>query len=238
MRTVPGPMTGRNRKTSEETGNEKPAKPRSKKPLIILAIVVVVARPSSVSSSGSRIAIRCPPTMRTPTAMWSPWRPRFPATWSHLWVDDNTPGQQGRPVAAHRSAGLPDGARQRAGAARARARRSSKRPEDALRIARVQYPAQLVSAEAQQRVGGGGISRRRRHPMRASTRSIGAPPRRRASTRSTSQQLSTAANLKSAQGAGRRREAGSRTDSAGGQCGGGASGAGAAGRSSIGAGRT
>jgi membrane fusion protein, multidrug efflux system len=185
----------RDKEHGDKEGEHKPAKPRSKKPLIILAIVVVVgaiigffvwfARRNLVSTDDAytdgNVVVMAPKVSGYVVA---------------LWVDDNTRVRKGDVLLRIDPRDYLT-ARDSASAQLALAKAQFKTAEDALRIAQVQYPAQLLSAEAQQESAAAAFAQAqasysRQHSVdrRATTQeSIDA---------ATSQQLSSEAGLKGA----------------------------------------
>ena len=169
--------------------------PRSKKPLIIVAIVVVVA------AIGAGIVWFAERNEVTTDDAYTDGDvvtmvPKVSGYVVALFVNDNSLVKKGDLLLRIDPRDyLTARAQAEAGLARAKAQLRS--AEDALSIARVQYPAQLISAEAQQQAAAASAalaqeSYRRQHEVdqRATTQqSIDA---------STSQQLSSTADLKSA----------------------------------------
>jgi membrane fusion protein (multidrug efflux system) len=135
--------------SGKDGGDEKPSAPRSKKPLIIIAIVVVVlgiigffvwfAYRNQVSTDDAYT------DGNTITMV-----PKVAGYVVNLYVDDNTHVRKGDLLLRiDQRDFLTAEAQARAQLALAQAQLSSAR--DALKVARVQYPAQLQSARAQQR---------------------------------------------------------------------------------------
>lgn len=179
----------------EEGGGEKPAKPRSKKPLIILAVVIVVgaiigffvwfARRNLVTTDDAytdgNVVVMAPKVSGYVVA---------------LRVDDNTRVRKGDLLLRIDPRDYLT-ARDNASAQLALAQAQLKTAQDALQIARVQYPAQLLSAEAQQESAAAAFAQAQASYSRQHTVD------RRATTQesidaATSQQLSSAAGLKGA----------------------------------------
>jgi membrane fusion protein, multidrug efflux system len=185
-----------NKESAHNNGEkEESKKPRSKKPLIILAIVVVVlaiigffvwfAHRNQVSTDDAY-------TDGNVVTMV----PKVAGYVVNLYVDDNSRVRKGDLLLRIDQRDYLT-ARAQAQAQLALAIAQHKSAEDALRVARVQYPAQLESARAQQQAAAAALAQAqssyaRQHEVdpRATTQeSIDA---------ATSQQLSSAANLKSA----------------------------------------
>jgi membrane fusion protein, multidrug efflux system len=178
-----------------DSNKEDPGKPRSKKPLIILAAVIVIlaiigffvwfAHRNQVSTDDAY-------TDGNVVTMV----PKVAGYVVNLDVDDNSRVRKGDLLLRiDRRDYLTAQAQAQAQLALAQAQYKSS--QDALRVARVQYPAQLDSARAQQQAAAAALAQAessyaRQHEVdrRATTQeSIDA---------ATSQQLSSAANLKSA----------------------------------------
>jgi membrane fusion protein, multidrug efflux system len=183
-------------KSGKSNQQEKPAKPRSKKPLIIILIVVVVlaivaffvwfAHRNEVSTDDAYT------DGNTVTMV-----PKVAGYVVDLYVDDNRHVRKGDLLLRiDQRDYLTSQAQARAQLALANAQLTT--AQEALRIARVQYPAQLQSAKAQQQAAAATLalaraSYERQHQVD-----------RRATTQenidsSTSQQQSSEANLKSAE---------------------------------------
>jgi membrane fusion protein (multidrug efflux system) len=182
---------------SEENDGDKgkPQKPRSKKPLIIVAIVVVVlaivgffvwfAHRNQVSTDDAY-------TDGNVVTMV----PKVSGYVIDLYVDDNRRVRKGDLLLRIDQRDYLT-AKEQAVAQLALAQAQHKSSQDALRVARVQYPAQLESARAQQQAAAAVLAQaqssyERQHQVD-----------RRATTQesidsATSQQLSSAANLKAA----------------------------------------
>jgi membrane fusion protein, multidrug efflux system len=180
---------------SEENDDDKakPQKPRSKKPLIIVAIVVVVlaiigffvwfAHRNQVSTDDAY-------TDGNVVTMV----PKVSGYVVDLYVDDNSRVRKGDLLLRIDQRDYLT-AKEQALAQLALAQAQHKSSQDALRVARVQYPAQLESAKAQQQAAAAVLAQaqssyERQHQVD-----------RRATTQesidsATSQQLSSAANLK------------------------------------------
>jgi membrane fusion protein, multidrug efflux system len=187
---------GNERQNDDKGGKEAEQKPRSKKPLIIIAIVIVVlgivgffvwfAHRNQVSTDDAY-------TDGNTVSMV----PKVSGYVTALNVDDNTHVRKGDLLLQiDRRDYLTAQAQAQAQLLLAKAQLDS--AQNALRIARVQYPAQLESARAQQQAAAAALelaqaSYERQHQVD-----------KRATTQenidsSTSQQRSTAANLKSAE---------------------------------------
>ena len=188
-----GKHTQEGGKDAQEAG---PAKPRSKKPLIILGAVVVV---------GAIIAFIIWFVYRNQVSTDDAYTdgnvitmaPKVSGYVVELLIDDNSRVRKGELLLRIEPQDFQT-ARAAALSQLALAKAQLKTAETALRIARVQYPAQLVSAEAQKQSAAAILvqaqaSYARQHEVD-----------RRATTQenidtSTSQQLSSNANLRSAQ---------------------------------------
>jgi membrane fusion protein (multidrug efflux system) len=180
---------------NDDTDKDGSKKPRSKKPLIILVIVVVLlavigffvwfAHRNQVSTDDAY-------TDGNVVSMV----PKISGYVVELYVDDNSRVRKGDLLLRIDSRDYLI-AKEQAEAQLALANAQRRSSQDALRVARVQYPAQLESAEAQQQAAAATLaqaqsaySRQHEVDRRATTQdSIDA---------STSQQSSSAANLRSA----------------------------------------
>jgi membrane fusion protein (multidrug efflux system) len=175
---------------------EKDAKPRSKKPLIILGIVVVVVGIVSFIvwfAYRNQVSTDDAYTDGNVVTMV----PKVSGYVVDLYIDDNTRVHKGDLLLRIDQRDYLT-AKAQALAQLALAKAQHKSSQDALRVARVQYPAQLESAKAQQQAAAAVLAQaeasyRRQHEVD-----------RRATTQENidsadSQQLSSAANLKSAQ---------------------------------------
>jgi membrane fusion protein (multidrug efflux system) len=187
--------------SADEKGNAKedqksePEKPRSKKPLIILGIVVVIA-----AIVGFLVWFVHRNQVSTDDAYTDgnviSMAPKVSGYVVELSIDDNSRVRKGDVLVRIESQDFHT-AQDNALGQLALARAQLKSAETALRIARVQYPAQLASAEAQQQAASAVLAQAeasyaRQHQVD-----------RRATTQenidsSTSQQLSSNANVKSA----------------------------------------
>jgi membrane fusion protein (multidrug efflux system) len=182
-----------NKSEKNDDAKTEPQKPRSKKPLIILAIVVILlaivgffvwfAHRNQVSTDDAY-------TDGNVVTMV----PKVSGYVIDLYVDDNSRVRKGDLLLRIDQRDYLT-AREQALAQLALAKAQHKSSQDALRVARVQYPAQLESAKAQQQAASAVLAQAqssfdRQHQVdrRATTQeSIDA---------ATSQQLSSAANLK------------------------------------------
>jgi membrane fusion protein (multidrug efflux system) len=179
----------------EEGGEKAPAKPHSKKPLIIVAIVVVVgavigfivwfAHRNQVSTDDAY-------TDGNVVTMI----PKVSGYVVELNVDDNVHVKKGDLLVRIDPRDYLT-AQTQADAELGLAKAQLKSAEDALRIARVQYPAQLISAQAQQQAAAAAFEQANRQFTRQHEVD------KRATTQetidaSTSQQQSSVAQLKSA----------------------------------------
>jgi membrane fusion protein (multidrug efflux system) len=182
-------------KEKDDKGNDDKGKPRSKKPLIIIAITIVVlaivgfffwfARRNQVTTDdaytdGNVIVMA----------------PKIAGYVVELPINDNVHIRKGE-VLVRIDPRDYETAQSQADAALALAKAQLESSQEALRIARVQYPAQLVAAEAQRQAAAATLEQAQRQFARQHEVD------RRATTQetidaSTSQQLSSAANLKSA----------------------------------------
>jgi membrane fusion protein (multidrug efflux system) len=185
---------GHDQDDGEEHGKDA-GKPRSKKPLIIVAVVVVVlaivgfffwfARRNEVTTDDAYTDGNVVTLV-----------PKVSGYVIQLGVNDNTHVKKGELlVRIDPRDYLTAQAQAEASLALARAQLQS--AQEALRIARVQYPAQLMSAEAQQQAAAASLEQAQRQYARQHEVD------KRATTQenidaSTSQQLNSAANLKSA----------------------------------------
>ncbi len=180
-------------------GGEKADKPRSKKPLIIVAIVVV-----SLAIAGFFIWFARRNQVSTDDAYTDgnvvTMSPKVSGYVVRLYIDDNSRVRKGELLLSIDPRDY-EAARSQAQAALALADAQLKSAQESLRIARVQYPAQLRTAEAQEQSAAASLSQAERQYERQHQVD------RRATTQesidaSTSQQLSTAAGLKSARAQG------------------------------------
>ncbi len=173
-----------------------PAKPRSKKPLIILAAVVVIAAIVAFFiwfAHRNQVSTDDAYTDGNVITM----APKVSGYVVELLIDDNSRVRKGelllridpRDFQTARAAALSQ---------LALAKAQLKSAQTALRIARVQYPAQLVSAEAQRQSAAAILSQAQASYVRQHAVDRRATTQENIDT-STSQQLSSSANLKSAQ---------------------------------------
>jgi membrane fusion protein, multidrug efflux system len=180
----------------DRTGDKPPDKPRSKKPLIIIAVVVIVlaivgflvwfARRNEVTTDDAY-------TDGNVVTM----APKVSGYVVALDIDDNTHVHKGDLLTRIDPRDFRT-ARQQAEAALELARAQLGSARDALRIARVQFPAQLVSAEAQRQSAQAGLDQAQRQYARQHQVDQRATTQENIDA-STSQQLSSRANLESAQ---------------------------------------
>ena len=188
-----GKDTREDSKDAQEAG---PAKPRSKKPLIILgAVVVVAAIIAFITWFVYRNQVSTDDAYTDGNVITM--APKVSGYVVELLIDDNSRVRKGELLLRIEPQDFQT-ARAAALSQLALAKAQLKTAETALRIARVQYPAQLVSAEAQKQSAAAILvqaqaSYARQHEVD-----------RRATTQenidtSTSQQLSSNANLRSAQ---------------------------------------
>jgi membrane fusion protein, multidrug efflux system len=194
------PPANEEQDAKEENGNNeddkhKKPKPRSKKPLIILGIVVIVvgivaffvwfAHRNQVSTDdaytdGNVISMA----------------PKVSGYVVELLIDDNSRVRKGDVLVRIESQDFRT-AQDSALGQLAMARAQLKSAETALRIARVQYPAQLASAEAQQQAAAATLAQAEASYARQHQVDRRATTQENIDT-STSQQLGSNANLKSA----------------------------------------
>jgi membrane fusion protein (multidrug efflux system) len=184
------------REDSKDAHEAGPAKPRSKKPLIILgAVVVVAAIIAFITWFVYRNQVSTDDAYTDGNVITM--APKVSGYVVELLIDDNSRVRKGELLLRIEPQDFQT-ARAAALSQLALAKAQLKTAETALRIARVQYPAQLVSAEAQKQSAAAILvqaqaSYARQHEVD-----------RRATTQenidtSTSQQLSSNANLRSAQ---------------------------------------
>ena len=185
---------GHDQDDGEEHGKED-RKPRSKKPLIIVAVVVVVlAIVGFFFWFGRRNQVSTDDAYTDGNVITMV--PKVSGYVTQLEVNDNTHVKKGDLLVRIDPRDYLT-ARAQAEASLALARAQLQSAQEALRIARVQYPAQLMSAEAQQQAAAASFEQARRQYARQHEVD------KRATTQenidaSTSQQLNSAANLKSA----------------------------------------
>jgi len=167
---------GKRQRDSDEHGKDS-GKPRSKKPLIIVAVVVVV------------LAI---------VGFFFWFARRNEVTTDDAYTDGNVINMVPKVSGYVVQLDINDNVHvKKAEASLALAKAQLQSSEEALRIARVQYPAQLISAQAQQQAAAAALDQAQRQYARQHEVD------KRATTQesidaSTSQQLSSAANLNSA----------------------------------------
>ena len=186
---------GKGKEGQEKDDDERDSGPRSKKPLIIVAAVVVVlaivgfivwfARRNEVSTDDAY-------TDGNVVTMV----PKISGYVVQLDIDDNVHVKKGDLLVRIDPRDYLT-ARSQAEAALALAKAQLQSAQEALRIARVQFPAQLMTAEAQQQAAAAVLEQARQQYARQHEVD------KRATTQetidaSTSQKLSSAANLKSA----------------------------------------
>ena len=182
-------------KDKDSSKEQKSEKPRSKKPLIIVgAVVVVLALIGFVVWFARRNEVRTDDAYTDGNVVTMV--PKVSGYVVVLNINDNLHVRKGDLLLRIDPRDFST-AKHQAEASLELARAQLKSAEDALRIARVQFPAQLISAEAQQQAAEAALAQARRQytrqhevDQRATTQeSIDA---------STSQQLSTRANVKGA----------------------------------------
>jgi membrane fusion protein (multidrug efflux system) len=180
----------------KESPDSAPAKPRSKKPLIILGAVVVVAAIVAFFvwfAHRNEVSTDDAYTDGNVITM----APKISGYVVELFVDDNSRVRKGDLMLRID----PQDFRTAQAAAQSQlalAKAQLKTAETALRIARVQFPAQLVSAEAQQQSAAAILAQAQASYARQHEVDRRATTQENIDT-STSQQLSSNANLKSAQ---------------------------------------
>src|SRR3984885_564356 len=180
----------------KDTQQAGPAKPRSKKPLIILGAVVVV---------GAIIAFIIWFVYRNQVSTDDAYTdgnvitmaPKVSGYVVELLIDDNSRVRKGELLLRIEPQDFQT-ARAAALSQLALAKAQLKTAETALRIARVQFPAQLVSAEAQKQSAAAILAQARASYARQHEVDRRATTQENIDT-STSQQLSSNANLRSAQ---------------------------------------
>jgi len=173
-----------------------PEKPRSKKPLIILGAVVVVAAIAAFFiwfAHRNQVSTDDAYTDGNVIAM----APKVSGYVVELLIDDNSRVRKGDLLLRIEPQDFQT-ARVAALSQLALAKAQLKTAETALRIARVQYPAQLVSAEAQRQSAAAVLAQAQASYARQHEVDQRATTQESIDT-STSQQLSSSANLKSAQ---------------------------------------
>jgi membrane fusion protein, multidrug efflux system len=173
-----------------------PAKPRSKKPLIILGVVVVVAAIVAFFiwfAHRNQVSTDDAYTDGNVITM----APKVSGYVVELLIDDNSRVRKGDLLLRIEPQDFQT-ARAAALSQLALAKAQLKTAETALRIAHVQYPAQLVSAEAQRQSAAAVLAQAQASYARQHEVDRRATTQENIDT-STSQQLSSNANLKSAQ---------------------------------------
>jgi membrane fusion protein (multidrug efflux system) len=181
---------------TQDTRQSEPAKPRSKKPLIILGVVVVLAAIAAFFiwfAHRNQVSTDDAYTDGNVVTM----APKVSGYVVDLLIDDNSRVRKGDLLLRIDPQDFRT-ARATALGQLALAQAQLKSAETALRIARVQYPAQLVSAEAQQQAAAAMLSQAQASYARQHEVDRRATTQESIDT-STSQQLSSNANLKSAQ---------------------------------------
>lgn len=187
--------SSKNSDKSDKDGDDKKQKKSSKKPLIILAIVVVIA-----GIIGSIYWFTHRNQVSTDDAYTDGnvvvMAPKVSGYVVDLLVNDNTRVRQGDLLVRIDQRDYLT-ARDNALAQLALAKGQLTGAEDALRIARVQYPAQLVSAEAQVQAAAASLAQANASNERQHKVDPRATTQENVDTAS-SQQISAAANLKNA----------------------------------------
>ncbi len=182
--------------TEADAGNAKPATPHSKKPLIILGVVVLVAGVIAFFiwfAHRNQVSTDDAYTDGNVITM----APKVSGYVIDLFVDDNSRVRKGDLLLRIE----PQDFKTAQAAALSQltlANAQLKSSETALRIARVQYPAQLVSAQAQRQSAAAILAQAQASYARQHEVDRRATTQENIDT-STSQQLSSNANLKSAQ---------------------------------------
>ncbi len=186
---------GDSKKNGPQSKDADKGKPRSKKPLIIVAVVVLVgavigfifwlsrrneARTDDAYTDGNAVMMA----------------PKVSGYVVALNINDNQYVRQGSLLLRIDAQDYLT-SKQQAMAAVELARAQLKSAQDGLRIARVQYPAQLVSARAQQRAAEASLEQARRQYKRQHEVDPRATTQENIDT-ATSQNLGAAANLESA----------------------------------------
>jgi membrane fusion protein, multidrug efflux system len=188
-----GKESGKDATDTQEAG---PPKPRSKNPLIILGAVVVVAAVVALFiwfAHRNQVSTDDAYTDGNVITM----APKVSGYVADLLIDDNSRVRKGDLLLRIQ----PQDFRTAQAAAQSQlglAKAQLKTAETALRIARVQFPAQLVSAEAQQQSAAAVLAQAQASYARQHEVDRRATTQENIDT-STSQQLSSNANLKSAQ---------------------------------------
>jgi len=176
-------------------GERKSAGPRSKKPLIILGIVVAVAAVAACIVWFARRNLVTTDDAYTDGNVVV-MAPKVAGYVVALGVDDNTRVRKGDLLVRIDPRDYLT-ARDNASAQLALAKAQLETAENSLRIARVQYPAQLLSAEAQQQSAAAALVQAQASYSRQHTVDRRATTQENIDT-ATSQQLSSEAGLKSA----------------------------------------
>jgi membrane fusion protein (multidrug efflux system) len=186
---------GKDNKNAEDKDDQDSAKPRSKKPLIIVAVIVLVlAIAGFIYWFAKRNQVTTDDAYTDGNVITMV--PKVSGYVVQLDINDNQHVRKGDLLVRIDPRDYLT-AQAQAQAALALAKAQLQSAEEALRIARVQYPAQLVTAQAQQAAAAAAMEQAQRQYARQHEVD------RRATTQenidaSTSQQLSSVANLKSA----------------------------------------
>jgi membrane fusion protein (multidrug efflux system) len=182
---------------SKEGGDKKdPAKPRSKKPLIIVAIIVVVLAIVAFFvwfADRNQVSTDDAYTDGNVVTMV----PKVSGYVVALDINDNVHVNKGDLLLRIDPRDYIT-AKQQAEAGLELARAQLKSAQEALRIARVQYPAQLISAKAQQQAAAATLEQAQRQYNRQHEVDRRATTQENIDT-STSQQVGSSANLRSAE---------------------------------------
>jgi membrane fusion protein (multidrug efflux system) len=182
-------------KGNDGEAEHKPDKPRSKKPLIILAVVIVVAAIVAFFFWFARRNLVTTDDAYTDGNVVV-MAPKVSGYVVALFVDDNTRIRKGDLLLRIDPRDYLT-ARDNASAQLALAKAQLETAENSLRIARVQYPAQLLSAEAQQQSAAAALAQAQASYSRQHAVDRRATTQENIDT-ATSQQQSSAAGLKSA----------------------------------------
>jgi membrane fusion protein (multidrug efflux system) len=182
-------------KGKDGEGRGEPERPRSKKPLIILGIVIAVAAVAAFVVWFARRNLVTTDDAYTDGNVVV-MAPKVSGYVVALWVNDNTRVRKGDLLLRIDPRDYLT-ARDNASAQLALAKAQLETAENSLRIARVQYPAQLLSAEAQQQSAAAALQQAQASYSRQHSVDRRATTQESIDT-ATSQQLSTEAGLNSA----------------------------------------
>jgi membrane fusion protein (multidrug efflux system) len=182
-------------KGKDGEGRGEPERPRSKKPLIILGIVIAVGAVAAFVVWFARRNLVTTDDAYTDGNVVV-MAPKVSGYVVALWVNDNTRVRKGDLLLRIDPRDYLT-ARDNASAQLALAKAQLETAENSLRIARVQYPAQLLSAEAQQQSAAAALQQAQASYSRQHSVDRRATTQESIDT-ATSQQLSTEAGLNSA----------------------------------------